>query len=436
MVLILVSAHGYLTRSGIMLEYAVHPNASGRTQIYWSAGEGIAEDRQIVRALQADTRNHLRVHIASASPLRWLRIDPMKAPGAFRLENIRVELMGSLLPVGGFGRWVLRAEDAVTTHQLRPLAAREWESTGRDPYFLFRVPHVAAITVFLVNLVSGLMMVACLVLFTRLTGVVEEMPARQFEPAAAPTAAVGVYGAFFVLALMSGPLASMRGVSRTVVYVSLAAWLVYFLLLGRGKVSRVFVRATAALLVVAMVVLPDILFHLGAVDRPLFSRFVTPLYHWQLGKSSSDNFVHSSLRYYDDFRAIEPLIVPGSYFLSDVATGYYASAALPLYAVNVLRHHRYGVAPISAELVAKLCGKIETRDEREFQRYFEHKRKLHTAKRMQPLRYWLVNKDEQNRHVRADCLSRRRERVNERLAPMLKPVYSGNYIDVYEFRYR
>lgn len=434
MIFALILGHGYLAGSGITVEYELYSNVTGETQVYWSIGEPLSEAKQSVRKIIADTRNDVRVNIAEKSPIKLIRIDPFKTPGIFRIQNIRVDLMSTLLPLGSWGRWVLKTENAAAINQVEKRADEQWKATGNDPYFLFQIPQASAKKVFLLNLLSGFAVVTFVVLLTRMTGVVSKGTKDPREYTTLSMALAGIYGVFFIIALLSSQFVRIEGYSRWVVYAVLMVWIVSYVLSSRGLASSAFINAMAGLSAMVIVIVLDVLFHFGIISKPVFSLYDSPLYHWQLGKPMSHNFVHSSLRYYDDFKAIENLIVPDSYFLSDVATSYYVSAALPLYAVNVLPHHRKSMIPIKKKVLRDLCDENKEPSLEVIELHLRQKAGLHKRKGLPPMRYLFLNTDKKNRHVASRCLARRHELIRATLDPILTPVHRGEFIDVYEFR--
>ena len=438
---LLTAGHYYLTRHTIVVGYDLYSDKNAVTQIYWSSADGLSENKRVDLRVKENTLTEIRYPITDTSTVTWIRIDPLKAPGNFKLDNLHVKFIDALLPFFTLNRINLHVEAALEKQQVKKINQHlyEYESSGLDPYFLFKLETHAHIKNIFINFFFALGAMFLVVFGARLfSRGAEESGQRRIplETLAYSTSMFLMFVGFFVIALASVEFVQLGRYSREVIYGVFVLWFIFYTLSILGFVNSKVIPYTCGLLLIVLIILPDALFHFGVLDRPVFSVKSTPLYYWRVNKSSKDNLFHSSIRYYADFEKIKDLVIPDSYFLSDVATTYYVSAALPLYGVNVHRHHQYNVVKISRKDVGHFCDENAEESRKLVERYLRKKAESHNKRGLAPLRYIFLNKDKQNRHVASSCLARRHELIKANLDSILMPVYQGEFIDVYEFRVR
>lgn len=146
--------------------------------------------------------------------------------------------------------------------------------------------------------------------------------------------------------------------------------------------------------------------------------------NWSLFYSQQHVFKDSPIRYAGDFKAMSSLVEKGSLLLSDKATSYYAASILPVYVMNIQRHH----------------GRWQRRawqnfiDDRYFcyQEFEENRERVDVFLRVRKeADYVIVNRDRQLSHRHQDCLAFRSHTLTEHLPRIANLVYQGEYLDLY-----
>ena len=158
--------------------------------------------------------------------------------------------------------------------------------------------------------------------------------------------------------------------------------------------------------------------------------------NWNLFYGQRFVFYDSSFRYTDDFRNIEKQVEPGYTVLSDLATSYYAAVYLPLYARNVNSHQGRRQSPLWARMLDErmYCNLHTEESFNKFKHFIRSDIRLSHRRNEPSLRYVLVNKDNNNKNVRLDCLTNRRELFMTNITRLTELKYEGQYINLYEIR--
>ena len=155
--------------------------------------------------------------------------------------------------------------------------------------------------------------------------------------------------------------------------------------------------------------------------------------NWSLFFSREHVYYNSSIRYQQDFAEIASLITPNHSVLSDLATSYYAAAALPVYAVNIHSHQGRLQRRAWHQILSSrgACRLPETAEFRDFEQFITAQEGFSGRPHLQ-VRYVLLNKDERNRAVAGDCLARNHQQVAMNLDSIATRIYSGQFLDLYE----
>ena len=154
----------------------------------------------------------------------------------------------------------------------------------------------------------------------------------------------------------------------------------------------------------------------------------SPQRHWNLYYDQRFVYYDAGLRYVLDFAKIAPLVQSDAIIISDLPTSYYASARIPGSVINVHRHHQNKRHPGWRELLDRrfLC------DATDAERAQEIEKLINTLSKNKPILY-LYNRDDQNRNLRFGCEYNRRHIVLPTLKKSAQLVFTGQYLDLYQF---
>ena len=156
--------------------------------------------------------------------------------------------------------------------------------------------------------------------------------------------------------------------------------------------------------------------------------------NWSMFYGQRFVYYDGALRYNEDFAELSKLIEPGYVILSDKATSYYAAANLPAYVLNIQRHHGLWRSPLWNKAIRSgmHCTLNSDRSNTEFRLLLESEKiKLD----IEPtLRYILVNHDSNNKNVRSDCFSIRRNLQEGAIKKLFDTVYVGKYLTLYALK--
>jgi hypothetical protein len=156
--------------------------------------------------------------------------------------------------------------------------------------------------------------------------------------------------------------------------------------------------------------------------------------NWNLFYGQRFVFYDGPFRYNRDLEQIRHIISPGHTLLSDLATSYYAAAYLPLYARNVHKHQGRKQSLLWQKMLDQglACNLHQEGAFSQFKAFISADRALSEAANQPALKYVLVNKDENNKNVRLDCLWNRRALFIENIARLSELIYQGEYLDLYQ----
>jgi len=155
---------------------------------------------------------------------------------------------------------------------------------------------------------------------------------------------------------------------------------------------------------------------------------------WNLFYGQRFVFYDGSFRYKRDFQQIEKMIAPGHTVLTDVASSYYAATYLPTYVRNIHRHHGRWQSPLWNKMLDQRvhCNLHLESFFLKFQEFLDADTVLSESENQPRLRYVLVNKDNNNKNVRLDCLSNRRALFMQNVVRIFELKYEGEYLNLYE----
>ncbi len=425
--LVFAGLHWWLLEGRISVCFEVTTSTDAVARLYWDLGDGFKEARMRAHHTVA----HRGAVLCFADPgmrhVKRLRIDPLERAGRFRLEALRIEPLDEVVP------WY-RVRRASTIHtaesrnQISEIRDGGWgDALGDDPYLVW---SIAPRRITGVNLAAVNALILYVILLVGLYLAARDRQAVQ--GAARAAVALALYPAFASLAVLAAHYVDLARYSRYAIFVTVV---LYLLLAGLAANDRRFARAAPALtpvLLILFVMAFDVAYRFGLTQKPLFTVFSNDAYHWRVTRTAKDNVRNSSLRYYRDLDAIRDIVEPGSLFLSDVATSYYVTAALPLYAANTHAHHSRWYARYR-RILRIMCGEEKDVPQSRFEQALKEQEAESVAKRRLVLRYMIVNKDTVNKNVRGHCITRNHTKVAELLGLIAVRIYAGEFLDVYEF---
>lgn len=156
--------------------------------------------------------------------------------------------------------------------------------------------------------------------------------------------------------------------------------------------------------------------------------------NWNIFYGQRFVYYDGVFRYQRDLDQISNLIEPGQVAFSDLATSYYAAASLPVFVRNVQRHHGRWQSPAWLKMLDNnVACNLHIEDSFvAFKEFLAEDRKASETENQPKFRYVLVNKDVNNKNVRLDCLSNRREMFMQNITRLATLKYSGDFINLYE----
>ncbi|MDW7772657.1 MAG: hypothetical protein SCH71_07175 [Desulfobulbaceae bacterium] len=189
------------------------------------------------------------------------------------------------------------------------------------------------------------------------------------------------------------------------------------------------------LLLVAAVIARDSRFHFHTDSLRVKREHHSPLRDWTIGNNQQYLYHDSPFRYQSDLVMIAGMIEPGHALLSDLATSYYAAATLPVYVLNVHRHHRSTRAAALAKVLRKneFCYLEDSFHRQKAIKFLQRDTRAAGEKNWPALRYFLLNKDKENSMLWKDCLAMRSDQLEVSLLQISKLLYEGEYLNIYEF---
>ena len=185
------------------------------------------------------------------------------------------------------------------------------------------------------------------------------------------------------------------------------------------------------LLTLLVIVVRDSVFHFSNENVEAKLKVRSAQRHWNLAYSQDHVYLHSSMRYRDDFKALRNIVEPKTYLLTDLATSYYSAAELTALVPNVHRHHkRSALQDWSRFLIQKHACYLDQEVRRDQMTAFID---LVNRNRDEiPFRYILVNKDQVNRNLKLDCLSQTRRAMINNVEQFATQVYDGEFLRLYK----
>jgi hypothetical protein len=228
-----------------------------------------------------------------------------------------------------------------------------------------------------------------------------------------------IYPLYWVCAEVSAQYFVRISIDRLIFFFSIFIFFSGFLLeyINRQGRQHYALRLTLAVLLVGLIS-PEVLFHLGVINQWRFGSEPNA-YYWQINRSFSDNFNHSSLRYQKEITQIGELTGKGSRFLSDRATSLYITASENIYLVNSMSHHRTD-GSLSEEEMEELCNTEIS--EAEFS----------SLMRLRQVSLLVINHDEQNPHVAQSCLTPVLVQLVGKYPDRFNHLFSGPYLSLYQ----
>ncbi len=427
--------HWVMVHDRVQVCFDVRAEAGGVARVYWDVGVGYKESQSVGQGIPAGKWVSLCLTHPDMRNITGIRVDPVNQPTRFDLSEPRLQRLDSLVPGWGLQRLALHAPEIENDIQRLSPTGTAYRATGIDPYFGWPLPSANSPRWLLlatnIAIVFAFMCMSYYVaaLFRADHG---EHAVHEFLQGCA----IYLLFAFFAgFAYLASAYFDLAAASTIALYVCLAVGALFWLAVSS---NRILVRAglhVASIGALLFVVSFDMAYRIGMFDRPVFARlFSNDVYHWRLTRNSTDNFLHSSIPYIQDLRKIRNKISAEQFFLSDLATSYYVTATLPLYATNVHPHH-FTMYKYYRDVLDALCSQNpEEEGSTAFDLLIE-KAQASLAQDRLPVRYIFVNKDQYNKNVKVNCLTKNFEAVEQKLRVFSRNVYTGEYIDVFEIQY-
>ncbi|MHC8598995.1 hypothetical protein ACYVVU_12000 [Arenicellales bacterium IMCC55707] len=228
-----------------------------------------------------------------------------------------------------------------------------------------------------------------------------------------------IYPLYWVCAEVSAQYFEQMVIDRLVFFFSVFLFFSGFLLeyINRQRRQYYALRLTLAVLLVGLIS-PEVLFHLGAINQWRFGSEPNA-YHWQINRSFSDNFNHSSLRYQKEITKIGELAEKESRFLSDRASSLYITASETIYLVNSMPHHRTE-GSLSEGEIEDLCNTEIS------------EAKFRSLMKLRQVSFLVINHDKQNPHVAQSCLNPVLAQLVGKYPDWFKHLFSGPNLSLYQ----
>ena len=426
--LLFTGVHWSITHNVVEVCYTIDA-PGGRSQVYWDSGNGFSEEHnRIVRDSAEPGSSRLCFSSVRMRDLTALRIDPVDYPGDFWISDIKMTYLDVLLPFRFVNRFQLSPDDALLEGMASLPGEARYESFGHDPMMTWAVPmkRVGGLPLVMISFCILGSVMLFIVFLTRRQG-------RSPTVLVLLSPLLLVYPFYILFAIFSDVFGSF------IRYTDYALWLALgltLLVVVTNRIPEWSVRksiASAVAISIMFVAGFDIVFRLGIIEKPAFMLSGNQVYHWRLGQPPGQNMRHSSMRYFDDFDMIRDTLDSQAAFLSDLATGYYVSAATSLQATNVHLHHDND-AGTYRKVLEDICG-AERGDTRKILNDLYGENQKRRAADRRAIRYLLVNRDEINQNVVGNCLQRNHAQILRVFGDRLHPLVIGKYIDVYEINF-
>jgi len=419
--------HWYLTNGRITVCFEVNTPDRSVARLYWDLGGGFDEPESLTHYTPAASDTSVCFDGARLRHVKRIRFDPMKQAGRFHLGTITIDHLDEFVPWHRV-RHGLRIEQADVRSQISRIGPDGWgRALADDPFLIWSIPErmaegksLAAVNMILIYLI--------LLLGLYLAG--RELRSPHGAIKASPT--LLLYPLFALFAILAVNYIDLARYSRYVIYISIMLYLVFVGLVNKDDRFSGIARYSVPILAILFVISFDVAYRFGLTAKPVFTVTSNDAYHWRITRTTQDNRRNSSLRYYGDFSKIGKIIAPNSLFLADVATSYYVVSALPVYAVNTHAHHSRQYSDYRAILRA-FCGENNEIPKARIKDALAKRETENAEKGRLVLRYMFVNKDTVNKNVRGHCITRQNAMVEELLDSMAQKIYTGQYLDVYEF---
>lgn len=202
---------------------------------------------------------------------------------------------------------------------------------------------------------------------------------------------------------------------------------------GRAEKRLKIISASLVLFLLAAIIVTDGLFHFNPEVVEAKRKNASPQRHWGIGDMQRYIYRDSSIRYQEDFARMAKAIEPGYAILSDLPTSYYAAAELPVYVINLHRHHdaRRAGARKFYRAMLNLCYLEDAYHRQAFQQFLRQDRKKAIANGWPPLRYVLLNKDKGNSLLHDQCIAMRSDQLEVTLLKIGQLLYEGEHLNLY-----
>jgi hypothetical protein len=417
--------------SKVSVCYSIVSNDDVETKVYWNHGDGFREEKSKGSFVLNRQQSRLCLQHEDMVGLSQIRLDPVDESTEFTVDDIQVKRQDLLFPWREIYVVSLDARDAEAVKDIDSLAAGGefgYRSASVDPSWIWSLSTtpVSGKRAFFLNLVTLLGLSALLLIIALVTS--RRGPRLSGSLVLNLTLGLLFYILFLLLSWSGKNFIYLLPYANLAIYYCFALLGVCLAGMHAGKLST---RGPVALAVISFVLLVaglDFSYRLNLVDRPIYSVYSHDQYHWRANRNLADNLIHSSIRYYDDFSALAEIVSPGSHFLSDVATSYYVSAALPLFPVNVHPHHfRYNA--VYDDFVERVCSHD---NEVNIRRSIRKASDYLKARNNTVARYMILNSDRLNSNVRRSCLNRNYDEIRNWMDQQYPLVYEGEFLAVFE----
>jgi|TARA_Y100000294_G_scaffold177722_1_gene204443 hypothetical protein len=419
---IIVALYAELTKERLRVCYTVESEKRSTTQLFWSGGEGFSEENSAKKHLRPGRPNKICHTGKPITDHGLIRIDPIGYNGAFVIGNITIDREWSLLPF--LFDIQLSTSAAMNSHHVRTLNGQKYSTSG-DPYFIWKFDaRMRKGEIYAVNSLVFFLALAGIVIFSIKMNNSRELSAK--EVASVLVALLYFFG-FALIAWLAEEFQDLMSYLRLVLLWSLLLALLSIWLQSKKRIKRYSTPALVVLSLLVTIIYFDLVYRLAWVDRPLFAINSHNPYNWTIDRSATENYKNSSVRYYGDFSKIRSLIIPGSFFISDVATSYYISAALPLFPTIVHPHHSIGEERY-VEFLSVLCSHSVGND-------LVNKYSVILEEKVYPLpKYVIVIKDSENRNVNKHCTNLNHQVLLNNIELVANPLFKGKFTSVYSLK--
>ena len=392
---------------------------STSAQVFWNSGSGFLEDQSVtVRIMPGDEST--RVRIKENVLIKQLRFDPGKHPESYFFSKITLSRDACLLPVLPFCSVELTQIAPVRTNQVKIGKGDffEIDASGIDPSVVWSTRGFSHRTSVIALLNITLLGILFAFIGAVIKGYVSFNGFNCRRAIASASWAFLIYPLYWVCAEVSAQYFDRISIDRLIFFFSVFIFFSSFLLeyINRQGRQHYALRLTLAVLVVGLIS-PEVLFHLGVINQWRFGSEPNA-YHWQINRSFSDNFNHSSLRYQKEITQIGELTEKESRFLSDRATSLYITASENIYLVNSMPHHRTEGSLSEGEM-EDLCDTEIS------------EAKFRSLMRLRQVSFLVINHDEQNPHVAQSCLTPVLAQLVGKYPNRFNHLFSGPNLNLY-----